>query len=99
LRLDLRLGCFAGRLEQAAWNLAVFALLAMVLGVTLNWRNDKLGYWINLIVVAVVDLGFVILVIVPGYVSASAASLAGPIIYVIAAIFSTVGLRLSRPLN
>jgi hypothetical protein len=92
-------GLTYGRLEQAAWNLAVFALLAMVLGVALNWKNDKIGYWINLIVVGVVDLGFVIFVIVPGYVSASAASLAGPIVYLTAAIFSTMGLRLSRPLN
>ncbi len=99
LAVSVPSGLTYGRLEQAAWNLAVFALLAMVLGATLNWRNDKLGYWINLIVVAVVDFGFVIFVIVPGYVSASAAALVGPIVYVIAASFSTIGLRLSRPLN
>jgi len=99
LAVSVPSGLTYGRLEQAAWNLAVFVLLAMVLGATLNWRNDKLGYWISLIVVAVVDCGFVIFVIVPGYVSGSAASLAGPIIYVIAAIVSTIGLRLSRPLK
>jgi len=81
-------------MEQASWNLAVFALFAIALGVSLNWRNDKAGYWINLVVVAVVDLGFVLLIVVPGYVPVSVGSFAGPIVYVVAAIFSTVG-RLS----
>jgi hypothetical protein len=94
LALSLPSGISYGRMEQASWNLAVFALLAMVLGVSLNWRNDKTGYWINLVVVAVVDLGFVLLVVVPGYVPVSVGSLAGPIVYVVAAIFSTIG-RLS----
>jgi uncharacterized membrane protein YhiD involved in acid resistance len=81
-------------MEQASWNLAVFALLAMALGVSLNWRNDKAGYWINLVVVAVVDLGFVLLIVIPGYVQVSVGALAGPIVYIVAAIFSTIG-RLS----
>jgi hypothetical protein len=75
-------------------NLAVFALLAMALGVSLNWRNDKAGYCINLVVVAVVDLGFVLLIVIPGYLQVSVGALAGPIVYIVAAIFSTIG-RLS----
>jgi hypothetical protein len=94
LAASLPPGIAYGRMEQAAWHLAVFALLAMVLGVSLNWRNDQLGYWINLVVVALVDLGFVLLIVVPGYVPVSAGSLAGPIVYVVAAVFSTIG-RLS----
>jgi hypothetical protein len=96
LAASLPTGMAYGRMEQAAWNLALFALLAMVLGISLNWRNDKLGYWINLIVVAVVDVGFIIFIVVPGYVPASVASLAGPIVYVASAIFSTVGRMSSR---
>jgi hypothetical protein len=79
--------------EWPAWNLAVIALLAIVLAVTLNWRNDRIGYWINVIMVGVVDLGFLILIVMPGYIPASLAALAGPIVYVFAAIFSTIGLR------
>jgi hypothetical protein len=91
LAASLPPGISYGRMEQASWNLAVFALFAMALGVSLNWRNDKTGYWINLVVVAVVDLGFVLLIVVPGHVSVSVSSFAGPIVYVVAAIFSTIG--------
>ena len=94
LAVSLPPGISYGRMEQASWNLAVFALLAMALGVSLNWRNDKAGYWINLVVVAVVDLGFVLLIVIPGYVQVSVGALAGPIVYIVAAIFSTIG-RLS----
>ncbi|QQN62298.1 hypothetical protein JIR23_22270 [Bradyrhizobium diazoefficiens] len=90
-------GLAYARMEQAAWNLAVFAVLAIVLALALNWRNDRIGYWINLIVVGVVDLGFVVLIVMPGYVPASLTSLAGPILFVIAATFSTIGLRSARP--
>jgi hypothetical protein len=96
LAVSLPPGISYGRMEQASWNLAVFALLAMALGVSLNWRNDKAGYWINLVTVAVVDLGFVLLIVIPGYVPVSVAALAGPIVYVVAAIFSTIGRLLSR---
>src|SRR5258707_1080342 len=85
-------GLARGRVEQAAWNLAVFALQAMVVAVLLNWRNDRIGYWLNIIVVGIVDLGYFVLVIVPGYVPASLIAFAGPIIYVIGAMFSTAGL-------
>jgi hypothetical protein len=88
-------GLAHGRLEQAAWNLATFAVLAIALSVALNWHNSRIGYWINLIVVGVVDLGYVVFVVAPGYIPASLASLAGPIIFVAAAIFSTIAVRSS----
>lgn len=94
LAVSLPPGLAYGRMEQAGWHLAIFALLTMTLGISLNWRNDQVGYWINLLVVAAVDLGFVLLIVVPGYVPVSLGSLAGPIVYVVAAVFSTIG-RLS----
>ncbi len=80
-----------GRLEQGGWNLAVFSLQALIVAATLNWRNNRVGYWINVIGVGVVDLGYVLLLIVPGYVPVSLVALTGPIIYVVAAGFSTLG--------
>jgi hypothetical protein len=55
------------RLLQDAWNLACFSCAALGIAVTLNWRNDRRGYWINLGVVSVADVGFIIFVLVPGY--------------------------------
>ena len=80
------------RLEQSGLDLGLFAVQAMAVAVLLNWRNDRIGYWLNIIVVGAVDLGYVVLVIVPGYVPASLIAFAGPAIYVIGAMFSTAGL-------
>ena len=94
LAVSLPPGISYGRMEQASWNLAVFALFAMAVGIgELAQRQGRLldkpcrG--------AVVDLGFVLLIVVPGYVPVSVGSLAGPIVYVAAAIFSTLGRRFS----
>jgi hypothetical protein len=85
-------GLARARLEQSGLDLGLFAVQAMAVAVLLNWRNDRIGYWLNIIVVGAVDLGYVVLVIVPGYVPASLIAFAGPVIYVIGAMFSTAGL-------
>ncbi len=36
-----------GRLLQTAFYLAAFAAAAIALAITLNWRNDRLGFWAN----------------------------------------------------
>ena len=48
-------GAIQGRLLQNAWGLAVFALVATVIAITMNWRNSRAGYWINLVDGAWVD--------------------------------------------
>jgi hypothetical protein len=85
-------GLARARLEQSGLDLGLFAVQAMAVAILLNWRNDRIGYWLNIIVVGAVDLGYVALVIVPGYVPASLIAFAGPVIYVIGAMFSTAGL-------
>ena len=36
-----------GRLMQTAFYLTAFAATAIVLALTLNWRNDRLGFWVE----------------------------------------------------
>ena len=96
LALTLPDGLARGRLVQGAFDLGVFALQAIAVAVILNWRNNHTGYWFNAVVVGIVDLAFIVLLIVPGYVAASLAAFAGPAIYVIATIFSTVGVLRKR---
>jgi hypothetical protein len=36
-----------GRLEQLAFYLASFATAGIVFGTTLNWRNNRFGFWCN----------------------------------------------------
>jgi hypothetical protein len=44
------------------------ALFAIVVALWCNWRNDRLGYWLNLAVVSWADIVWVLVVVLPGYV-------------------------------
>ena len=86
-------GMASGRVLQDAWNLLWFSILAILAAVTLNWRNDARGWWINLAVVSIADLGFVFFVLVPGY-GPLWPGLLGPIFWIAGLILSSVALRL-----
>jgi hypothetical protein len=84
-------GAASALVGQHAWNLVVFGCFALVVAVTLNWRNSRLGYWLNLGVVSAVDVGFIYAFVLPGYIRL-ADGLPGPALWVLAVIFSTIGL-------
>ncbi len=84
-------GMVQGRVFQDAWNLLIFALVAIVVAAWLNWRNSRLGYWINLIAITATDVGFIALVLVPGYVSLWP-GLLGPAFWVLGGVFATIGI-------
>lgn len=88
-------GIVQGRIYQNAWNLLFFALFAIVVAVLLNWKNSRLGYWLNLIVVSAADIGFIVAVLVPGYVPFVPGGL-GPLLWVVAVFFSTLGILTAR---
>ena len=79
-----------GRLFQSAWNLLFFAVVAIVVGALFNWRNSRLGYWLNLITVSATDIGFILFILVPSYLSLWPGVL-GPVFWVLGAIFATIG--------
>jgi len=57
-----------GKLYQGAWNFLFFALVSIVIAIKYNWHNSRLGYWLNLTVISVADIGFVIFILIPGHV-------------------------------
>lgn len=84
-------GLIQGRIFQVAWNLLFFAIFGIVVGIFLNWKNSRLGYWLNLIVVSVGDIGYIIYLIIPGYVALIPGAF-GPITWLLAVLFSTIGI-------
>jgi hypothetical protein len=84
-------GVAAGVIGQHAWNLALFGLLAVVIGIVFNWRNSRLGYWLNLALVSGADVGFLGAIVIPRY-NTPVDGLAGPTLWVLAVLFSTIGL-------
>jgi hypothetical protein len=81
-----------GVLEHYSWNLVWFGLYAIVLAVFMNWKNSRVGYWFNLVVVSLTDIGFIGGIVIPGYITA-AAGWTGPTFWLLAAAFTTLGLR------
>ena len=90
LGASLDAGIIQARLHQGAWHLLFFALAAIGVAVVYNWRNSRLGYWINLVAVSVVDVGFIWLVFLP-YLPFFSPALLGPTFWILAMIFSTLG--------
>ena len=87
----LEVGMVQGRIFQDAWNLLFFAIFGIVIAIFLNWKNSRLGYWLNLSVVSAGDIGYILFVLVPGYVPFMPGAL-GPILWVLAVAFSTVAI-------
>ena len=84
-------GMVQGRIYQNAWNLAYFAIFVIVVAVVYNWENSSLGYWLNLITASITDVGFILYILVPGYLPFKAGIL-GPALWVLATIFSSIGI-------
>ena len=92
LGASLEPGLVQGKINQGAWDLLVFALASILIAVLFNWKNSRLGYWLNLVVVSAADIGFIVFVLIPGDVPFFPGIL-GPIFWVSAAIFSSIGIR------
>ena len=85
-------GLIQGRLLQQAVYMLGIATTAIVVAVWLNWRNDRVGYWVNLAVVSFADIAFLLVIVLPGYVPLGR-GLIGPALWVVALIFTTLAQR------
>ncbi len=83
-------GMAHGRLIQNSWHLLFFGVVAIIIGVFRNWKNSRAGYWINVINLSVVDIGFILFVLLP-YLSIMSPAILGPAFWVLAVLFSTLG--------
>ncbi len=96
LSQTLEPGMVQGRIVQDAFFLLFFALLGMVVAGALNWKNSRQGYWINLIGVSAADIGFIVAILIPGYLPLFP-GLVGPILWILAVAFSTAGIMKKLP--
>ncbi len=87
---SLEPGIVKWRIYQDEWNLLFFASFGIIVAVFLNWKNSRLGFWLNLIVISAADIGFIVAVLLPGYIPLVPGGL-GPLLWVVALVFSTLG--------
>ena len=86
-------GVIYSRLMQDASYMLFGATAAVIIAARLNWRNDRQGYWVNGLLVALGDLPFVIFVLIPAAIPLWP-GVVGPLLWVAGFMFTTVG-RLS----
>jgi len=89
-------GIAQGRMLQLAAYMLSIALFAIAMALWRVWRNDRLGYWLNLIVVGWADIVWVLVVVLPGYVPLGR-GLIPPAIFVAAAVLTTLAQRPRAP--
>ena len=86
--LTIASGAFAFHAFNLTWIGVVVATVAM----RLNWRNSAAGYWVNLALVGLTDLGLVLFIVGPGVMTWADAWI-GPALFVPAWLFATIGRR------
>jgi len=86
----LESGMVQGRIYQDAFYLLFFAIFGIVVAVKFNWKNSKLGYWLNFVVVSFADIGFIV-VLMPAYLPLIP-GLIGPILWLVALTLTTIGM-------
>ena len=89
-------GMVQGRIYQSVWNLAALAVAVIAVAAVYNWFNNPAGYWLNLALTSVTDVGFILFVLVPGYLPLWP-GLLGPALWILAVIFSTLGQWVIHP--
>jgi hypothetical protein len=92
--LSLEPGIMQGRIFQVGFFLGAAGVASLTIA-RWNWLNDPNAYWSNLWLTTIVDIGFLFFIQFPGYVPLIR-GLPGPITWVIAVIFSTIGYLQAR---
>ncbi len=89
-------GVLQARIYQGAFHILWFAVGAIAIAVLFNWRNSQLGYWANLIMISWTEVGLLWFFVLPGYFPWWP-GVVGPVLWILAILFTTLGLSL-RPI-
>ncbi len=89
---SLEAGMVQARLLQDSSFMLMVSVLAIWVAATRNWKNDRTGYLINLVAVSAVDIFFIILIVMPGYLPVKIAA-GGPVLWILGLIFSTLAIK------
>lgn len=79
------------RIYQAAFHILWFAVGAIAIAILFNWRNSRIGYWANLIMIGWTEVGLLLFFILPGYFPWLPTGFVGPLLWILAVLFSTLG--------
>ena len=87
--LELEPGIVQGRVLQMGFYLGVAGLVVIAIA-RWNWLNNRIAYWANLLLTTIIDIGFIMFLLVLGYLPLSR-GLPAPVTWVLGVVFSTLG--------
>lgn len=79
-----------GRVQEDAFYIAGLATIGIIVGLWLNWRNDRFGFWLNAIAISLGDIPFILFVLLPGYMPIWPGVL-GPALWIAGLLFTGLG--------
>ena len=88
---QMETGILQARIYQGAFHILWFALASIVIAILFNWRNIRLGYWANLIMIGWTEVGLLLFFMIPGYFPWLPQGFIGPLLWILAVLFSTLG--------
>ena len=92
--LELESEIVQGRVLQMGFYLVAAGLAAIAIARG-NWLNSRTAYWANLWLTTIVDIGFILFLLIPGYVSLTR-GLPAPITWVLGVMFTTISYLKTR---
>lgn len=75
-----------------AFNILWFGAAAVVIAVLYNWKNDRQGFWLNALLIGLADLGLILTLVGPGYMSFADGS-PGIVLGGLAIVLAAIALR------
>ncbi len=72
------------------FNLIWFGVFAFVVSATLIWRNLELGYWLNFLILGVIEIGLINFMLLPGFMKWADGSI-GLTLYLFALFTTSIG--------
>lgn len=88
---QMETGILQARIYQGAFHILWFAVSAIAIAIIFNWRNSRLGYWANLIMIGWTEVGLFLFFVLPGYFLWLPTGFIGPLLWIFAVLFSTLG--------
>ena len=88
---QMETGILQARIYQGAFHILWFAIAAIAIAILFNWRNSTIGYWTNLITIGWTEVGLLLFFILPGYFPWLPTGFVGPLLWIFAVLFSTLG--------
>lgn len=88
---QMETGILQARIYQGAFHILWFAVATIIIAVLFNWHNSRLGYWANLIMIGWTEVGLLLFFILPGFFPWLPTGFVGPLLWISAVLFSTLG--------